>query len=304
MEVSVIIPVYNAEKFIERAAKSALKQPETKEVILIDDGSTDRSADICRELADNNERIIFFQHAGQRNLGPGATRNVGLKNASCEYIAFLDADDFYVENRFATTRQIFAENKIADGIYELVIRYDNSNKSYQKNTGHLNTLHSYQLSETIQPEQLLEKLITSDTSLISLDGLTLKKRVLKKTGFFDVKLKQGEDTDFIWRLSANIYLVPGEQNKPVTYSELHGGNKTLELKEVIKMKHLLYEKWFNMIPKNNWSKKMNRKLTNNFLYYHPVMKPFQNVALMRVTLKIIMLSYWIFRQPKMLIKLL
>lgn len=92
MKISVIMPVYNAECFLERSIQSVIKQSFCDwELLIIDDGSKDKSATICKGYAEKNERILFLQ---QKHKGQAAARNLGLKNAGGEYIAFLDADDY------------------------------------------------------------------------------------------------------------------------------------------------------------------------------------------------------------------
>lgn len=90
--VSVIVPVYNAEKYLQRAIDSALCQDYRKiELILIDDGSSDLSGKICDFAAAKDTRVRVIH---QSNRGPGAARNAGLKIAQGEYLAFLDGDDW------------------------------------------------------------------------------------------------------------------------------------------------------------------------------------------------------------------
>ena len=89
--VSIIVPVYNAEKTIRRCIDSALQQSEENiELLLIDDGSTDLSGQICDEYALIDSRITVFH---QNNTGVSGARNKGLEYARGEYITFLDADD-------------------------------------------------------------------------------------------------------------------------------------------------------------------------------------------------------------------
>ena len=71
LEISVVIPVYNAAPFLKKAVFSALRQPETAEVILIEDGSEDNSRAICQSLKEQYKRVVFFQHAQGGNLGAG-----------------------------------------------------------------------------------------------------------------------------------------------------------------------------------------------------------------------------------------
>lgn len=90
--ISVIIPVYNAEKYIKKALLSVTNQSyKNLEIICIDDGSKDNSLSIVRELAKTDKRIRIYT---QDNSGPAKARNVGLNNAKGEYISFIDADDF------------------------------------------------------------------------------------------------------------------------------------------------------------------------------------------------------------------
>lgn len=92
---SIIIPMYNAEAYVRKCVESALRQDaEEYEIILINDGSTDRTAELCREYL-SNPRIVYY---AQRNMGVSAARNRGLASARGEYVVFLDADDYLTEN--------------------------------------------------------------------------------------------------------------------------------------------------------------------------------------------------------------
>lgn len=89
--VSVIVPVYNSGKYISRCLDSILSQVYTNiEVVLIDDGSTDNSFEICREYEKNDSRVRVIH---QENSGASVARNTGLKNISGEYVMFCDSDD-------------------------------------------------------------------------------------------------------------------------------------------------------------------------------------------------------------------
>ena len=92
MRVSVVVPVHNAERFIERAVESVLGQSYRDiELLLVDDGSSDTSADRCSAYASNDSRVSVIT---QENRGPAAARNTGIDNASGDFIFFLDADDY------------------------------------------------------------------------------------------------------------------------------------------------------------------------------------------------------------------
>ena len=95
VKISVIMPVYNSEEYLEWAAESVLKQNLKEiELIMVDDGSKDKSGQICDILKAKDDRVKVIH---QKNQGISAARNNGMKAAQGEYIAFIDNDDAYVE---------------------------------------------------------------------------------------------------------------------------------------------------------------------------------------------------------------
>lgn len=99
--VSVIIIFWNEEKFLKEAIESVLAQSyEHWELLLVDDGSNDGSTEIALRFASENpEQIRYYEHEGHRNLGMSAARNLGIRKAKGDYIAFLDADDYWLPNK-------------------------------------------------------------------------------------------------------------------------------------------------------------------------------------------------------------
>ncbi len=93
IKVSIIVPVFNSEKTLHRCMESLVKQTlKSVEIILINDGSTDSSGDICLSYAEKYKNIKYIN---QRNQGVSASRNVGIKNANGEFLLFCDSDDYY-----------------------------------------------------------------------------------------------------------------------------------------------------------------------------------------------------------------
>ena len=96
-KVSVIVPIYNAQKYIHKCVKSIINQTyKNLEIILVNDGSTDKSDEICQQLSTIDNRIIVLNES---NLGVSAARNFGLEKASGNFITFIDIDD-YIENSY------------------------------------------------------------------------------------------------------------------------------------------------------------------------------------------------------------
>ena len=96
-KVSVIIPMYNAEGFIEAVVDSLLAQTlKETEIIVVNDCSPDNSMAVCRRRYGDNDRVMLIDQP--KNMGPGEARNTGIKAARGEYIAFADSDDNMLPN--------------------------------------------------------------------------------------------------------------------------------------------------------------------------------------------------------------
>ena len=107
--ISVIIPVYNAEKYLKTCLDSLINQVyENLEIICVDDGSTDHSLDILRFYEKKDKRVKVYT---QKNSGPSAARNNALNHATGDYISFVDADDFLVENAYKILSEVAVEKE-------------------------------------------------------------------------------------------------------------------------------------------------------------------------------------------------
>lgn len=101
--VSIVVPVYNSEKFIAETIASVQAQTYTNwELLLVNDVSTDSSVEIIKQLQQNDKRIRLFNN--RKNSGAGPSRNRGIKEAKGQYLAFLDADDLWVNTKL--TKQV------------------------------------------------------------------------------------------------------------------------------------------------------------------------------------------------------
>ena len=109
--ISVIVPVYNTEKYIEKCVMSILNQTyKNLEIILIDDGSTDNSPQICDSLAEKDNRITVIH---QPNGGVSSARNIGLDNTHGDYITFVDSDDYIEPNMIEFLSENIGDTNIA-----------------------------------------------------------------------------------------------------------------------------------------------------------------------------------------------
>jgi glycosyltransferase involved in cell wall biosynthesis len=223
MEVSVIVPVYNAAPWLADTVSSIVNQEYVHEVILSEDGSSDNSLAVCSTLAEANPKIKMVRHPDGRNHGAGASRNLGVLNTQCDFIAFLDADDICLPNRFNLPISVLKQNPLVDGVYEAIgTMYQNQqakNSWDAKNWGELTTVR-----KTLKPEELFYFLVMWEAGHFSLDGLLIKKELFLKVGGFDEPLKLGEDSTFCMKASALGVLVPGRLDEPVALRRVHDSN--------------------------------------------------------------------------------
>lgn len=226
MQVSVITPVYNAASFVRRAVESALQQPEIAEVLLIEDGSPDNSLEVCQQLADQDPRVKLLRHPKGENRGAGASRNLGMRNASCEFIAFVDADNYYLPGRFTAAKNIFAIHPECEGVYENIGMHVEDEESLQrwiKSKKAVTELTG--LAASVAPEQLTEALIEGRMGSLTLDGLTLKRSVLEKSGYMAESLRLHQDTEWIIRVTSVARLIAGRLTVPVAMRGVHDHNR-------------------------------------------------------------------------------
>jgi glycosyltransferase involved in cell wall biosynthesis len=225
MRVSVIIPVYNAANYIQQAVESALAQPETGEVILIEDGSPDHSLAICQELAVTHPIVHLYRHPNGENRGAAASRNLGICKSTCEYIAFLDADDFYLSGRFSVAREFFAVDPELEGVYEALGEHIESKAAAQRWDAGRGPRGLTTMTKKVSPDQLFETLVPGGNGHFHLNCLVVRRTVFDKTGLFDEPLRLAQDTAMIWKMASVARLAPGRLDQPVAMRRIHEYNR-------------------------------------------------------------------------------
>lgn len=241
--VTVIIPVYNAEKYLRKAVESAVAQPEVSEIILVEDASPDNALVVCLELRNEYPgKIKLLQHSDKKNHGAGASRNLGIANASNEYIAFLDADDYYLPGRFRNDIEVLNSQPDVDGIYN-ALGTDVIDESERERA--LMKYGERQLSTVfypIPPEVLFEEMYPlGSQGWFHLNCTTLRKRVFKEVGVFETRLRLTQDTHLFLKLAAKCRLVPGIIDKPLGMRGVHVDNRIKDDVKFINTKPVLFK---------------------------------------------------------------
>ncbi len=116
MKISIIIPVYNVKEYLEECVASVLKMQAEKEILLVDDGATDGSGDLCDALSKAHGEVSVIH---QKNGGLSAARNTGIRHSTGDFLMFLDADDFIDPAQTdAMLRDLTPETQVAIGLYQ------------------------------------------------------------------------------------------------------------------------------------------------------------------------------------------
>jgi glycosyltransferase involved in cell wall biosynthesis len=229
MQISVLIPVYNAAPYVRQAVESALAQPETAEVVLVEDASPDDSLAVCQALvAEYPDRVRLFRHPGGENRGAGASRNLAIEKSRYPFIAFLDADDYFLAGRFTVARRVFEEKPYVDGVYEAVGAIA-ENETVRQRLQDIGMSRALERPTVIEPplegSDLFEKSLSTLKGHIHLDGLVIKKSVAEAIEPFDEHLRLHQDTAYVFRLMAKGYLAPGIVDHAVAIRRLHRNNR-------------------------------------------------------------------------------
>ncbi len=200
ISVAVVITAYNSEKYLAKAIKSALSQSykDLKEIIVIDDGSTDSTA----EIASSYKEVKLVQ---QKNQGPSSARNLGIKESSSDLISFLDADDYWHKDKIAKQVELFKKNTELGFCLTFMKVFSDSDSLDEK--------HKKQVGK-VEPCPLPSSLM-------------VKRKVFNEIGLFDLALNQSEDTDWLLRaIDSGIELA--HVKEPLVYRRLHEENLSYE----------------------------------------------------------------------------
>lgn len=249
--VSVVIPLYNAEKYVERAIRSALDQKEVQEVVVIDDGYPDEAQNIAKRLAEFEDRVKVFCHKNNENLGAGPTRNLGIESATCEYVAFLDADDYYLPDRFKRT-QVALEESNASAVYEPV-GTEFSNPEAIENFAQLKNISSEEAAgfisfptKAVTGKDVFNGMLSSIIGSVHTNGITIRKSLFKEAGMFRSDLALHQDTELWLRIAYYGHFVPGEKEQPVAVRVIHEENRISKrsIRSNYLLRKVLYDQWY------------------------------------------------------------
>jgi glycosyltransferase involved in cell wall biosynthesis len=293
--VSTIIPVYNAGVRVRQAVESAVGLGEVAEVLIVEDGSSDESLDSCRALAAGNTKVRLLRHPRGKNLGAGASRNLGALQARNEFIAFLDADDRYLPNRFDVDVPILRKDPSIDGVYGATgNEYESEEVKrlwVQQKRPEVATLTS-----AVPPEELIFALFgvhATSGGEFHTDAVTLRRQTFIKSGGFHTGLRLQQDTHLWHRLAASTRLVPGEISEPIAIRTVHRGNRMTKLED----HEAYFDLWWSSLGKSL------REMNSSFRVMQAWRMAYARFRASRGERRqaILALAEWSFREPSVLL---
>lgn len=219
-KVSVVIPVYNAAKYLNKAIDSVISQDEVGEVLLIDDQSKDNSLKICIEYQNKYEHVHAFTHPKNEHKGASACRNLGILKSKFDFIAFLDAEDYYLPGRFEEDKKIFSQYPKADVVYSSV------KQEGQENASMLNTSLKdvrEEIGIDASPQEFYKYSITVKQRhpAFHKNSVTIRRNFLLQGKLFDQRLSKHEDSELWKRLLRIGNFYSGKLNEPVAILRKH-----------------------------------------------------------------------------------
>ncbi|RPI94026.1 MAG: glycosyltransferase, partial [Chloroflexi bacterium] len=180
---------------------------------------------VCETLVNAHDRVRLYRHTDGGNHGAGASRNLAIQRSTCPYIAFLDADDYYLPGRFATARTIFESQPDVDGVYEAVGIHFQTETGRQLWNAARSPADLTTMTRRVDPSQLFEMLIAGSAGYFCTPGLVVRRSILNKAGLFDEHLRLHQDTALWIKMAAVGRLVPGRLDEPVAMRRVHTHNR-------------------------------------------------------------------------------
>lgn len=195
--ISVIIPAWNAGKYLRRATESLLatRYPDL-EIIIVDDASTDDTASVAARLRDEHPAVVrTFSRPREEPRGAAAARNLGIEKSTGDYIAFLDADDWVYPWRFEETVAILSTNPAIDGVYGTCDLVCADNHALDIHVGNAATANRLPSNQGVTFAEFIAH------GLWLMNAVTVRRRLFERTGVFDPAFPIGQDSHLWYRMA-------------------------------------------------------------------------------------------------------
>lgn len=261
--ISIIVPIYNTEKYLRQCLDSILNQTYTNfEVLLVNDGSTDSSGMICQEYVENDSRFRYFE---KENGGASSARNLGLERSGGAYITFIDSDDWVEPNYLDVLYTALKENDTdvaistykrfaQDGVFYL--------RSYSREDDEFLNIGTRSRDSFLE---ILPRLGELDHSFYSISSKLIKREIIGNL-LFDEQVSYAEDLNFFFYLYLGVESVVYVRDYTYVY-RTHDASTSQNVNELQALQELeIYKKMFQQIdrmglPTFHYFKRMENVVT-------------------------------------------
>ena len=264
--ISIIVPIYNAEKYLNHCIKQIINQTKIPdEIIFIDDNSTDRTYLQCLEIK-NTSNLNIKIIKSNTNFGPGLSRNIGIKNSTCDYMIFIDVDDELDKDFIKKLYENITQYKTDIAICGIIVKEENKTKIYKPS--------DYKNSCDLMKEKIL---------LYSSFNKIFKSSFLKYNNIYFPDCRVGEDVVFSFMYCSLLPSISSLSDPLYIYNR-HTGSITKSLflrREIFKALDILLIYW-----EQNSTKIHKYSLCFNVFLLHGVYYPFRLILCNLINKKI------------------
>lgn len=242
-KISIIVPIYNSEKYLNECIESLVNQTyENTEILLIDDGSLDNSLNICRNYEKQDSRIKVFH---KENGGASSARNIGLKNATGDYISFVDSDDYIEINMIEEMYRLLKKHRAQMCISKI-------DKRKQKKE-----------EKILTQEDLLDNFfrIHGEEDTHSVCGRLIHRDLLGNYQFIEGKMNEDVETTYFLAKSCNkaIKIEKNYYNYRKNLSGVTNSRFTLKKTDLLYIWDIIYKDVNKNFPQYEYYCNMNYK---------------------------------------------
>ena len=243
LDISVIIPTYNRYELLKRAIRSVYNQSYTpKEIIVVDDGSCDNTSEIQKDF----ENIIYIY---QQNRGVSSARNTGIRHSGCSWIAFLDSDDEWDEDKLKKQYEFHTKNQ------DILISY--TDELWVRDGKVVKVAKKYRKYSGDIFKECLSHCIIAPSSVL------IQKKLLEKVGLFDEGLEVCEDYDLWLRIASVCKIGLVDEKLTIKYAG-HGGQLGFKYWGMDRFRVLALQKLLDIVKTEQYSILIKQQLYKKY----------------------------------------
>lgn len=194
-KITVVIPLFNKATTIQSTLKAVLAQTKpVHEIVVVNDGSTDNGVEVVEKMNIPNLSLVH-----QKNQGAAAARNTGIKNVKSDFIAFLDADDYWHQNYLEEIEKLI-ETYPDEHVFATALEVEKKNGVFPASY----SIDAYKKEETYRLNYFKASL---QASILHSSSTVIKKEIIDTVGLFNVNFPSGQDTDFWIRIGLHFPVI-------------------------------------------------------------------------------------------------